>query len=705
MAVVQLAGSASAAPVVRWVAPTGAGTTCSATAPCSVATAQAQVRADRAMSTDLVIRFTSGDYGAIRLNASDSGTGGHVVRYEAAPGAEARITGARRISGWTLSDPAKNIWQASVPRSFTSRQLYVDGVRASLASKPAAEVLGSMTKTSTGYTASRSTMSTWRNLTDAELVFPAGGHDPEGKSPSVVPWTWSMCGVSSVAGAKIAVDPACWNKAATVLGDMPWFLSEPTIVQNNHALLGTPGQFYLDDPADKVYYVPRSGEKLSSATVVMPEATSLLTATGSASSPVEDVQISGLTFEYATWLPSPTMGVIDVQSNVIGGDSPSGLAMIPSAVSFDHTKRMVFERNVLRRLGGGGVSSTRGVDATLRGNVVTDVSSTGISIGDGIAWSSPSTYESRATVSNNVVKDVAVEFQGGVGIFGGWTKHAKITHNEVSDLPFMGISLGWGWNNPSGMVDNHIDHNLVRNVHESSLFDGGAIYVLGAQGDAASSTISSNYVSGDGQPYGALYLDAGASNWTVKNNVVDRAPHGWLYVQNMDGATTRDNLVTSNYADTTKQQGAPLGLSKANSVTGNHLGLSTWPAAARAIVDAAGLEAAYADLKPAPAPEPAPEPAAKPAPKVLVPVKKVKVSGPRTAKVKSRIRVRATGLAARERYSIRVSGKKVHSGTATSAGKVNRHIRIPKSVKTGKRTVTVVAAQSNRKVSFKLRIR
>ena len=590
VALIQSMSPAAAASVVRWVSPTGSGTTCTSTRPCTVATAQSLVRsAAPTMSGDLVIRFTSGTYPAITLRDTDSGARGYVVRYEAAVGAQPIISGGRRITGWSLRDSSKNIWQAKVPRTFTSRQLYVNGARASLATRPVADILGSLTKTSTGYTSSRTGMSGWRNPADTEMVFPNGGHDPvEGAAQSIAPWSWSMCGVAGVSGANITVDSACWKKADTVLGDVD-LITKPTALQNNYALLGTPGQFYYDDPADTVYYVPRAGENLLSANVVMPEATSLLSAAGSASSPVHDLQVAGLTFEYATWTPS-TMGVVDVQSNVIGSDSASNLAMIPSAVTFSGTRNIVFENNVLRHLGGGGVSFAAGTGATVRGNVVSDVSSNGITIGEAVAWSSPTVYDTGATVSNNVVRNVAAEYLGGVGIFAGWVKHTHITHNEVSDLPFMGISLGWGWNNASGMVDNHIDGNLVQNVHGSSLFDGGAIYVLGAQGDETSSTISGNHVSGDAQPYGALYLDSGASNWIVRDNVVERAPHGWLYLQNMGSSTSSSNLVESNYSDTATQQQAPSGASETNTLVDNLLGLTSWPAEALAIIDAAGLE-------------------------------------------------------------------------------------------------------------------
>src|SRR5207237_6143419 len=37
------------------------------------------------------------------------------------------LSGATKVSGWAVSDAGKNIWKATVPSTFVTRQLYVDG--------------------------------------------------------------------------------------------------------------------------------------------------------------------------------------------------------------------------------------------------------------------------------------------------------------------------------------------------------------------------------------------------------------------------------------------------------------------------------------------------------------------------------------------------------------------------------------------------
>lgn len=605
---------ASAADVVRWVSPSGKGSKCSASSPCTLATAQAQVRAAAPNARgDLVVRLVGGTYSLaapLTFGPSDSGTNGHVVRYEAAPGATPVLSGAQRIRGWKVKDRQKNIWQASVPPAFAARQMWVDGVRSRLASRPAVDVLGSMTRTSTGYVITNPGIAAWRNLTDAELVYPGGGYDSDpGAGQSFMPWTWSMCGVSSASSNAVVVDAACFANAAgaTDAAGEPLvpFLTKPTRVQNNEALLGTPGEFYLDDAADKVYYVPRADENLASATVVMPQVSSLLEGAGTSAAPIHDLQFIGLTFEHATWRPSPTLGVVDIQANVLSAapnyltEANPKLSTIPAAVSFTRAKRVLLERNVVQHVGGAGIAFTGGGEANvLRGNVVTDASAGGINVGDGTGLYIPSSYEVDAVVSNNLVTDVAVEYQGGVGIFAGWVKGAHIEHNEVADLPYTGISLGWGWASYSGeLVDNHVDGNYVHDVMNSTLYDGGAIYINGRHGDATTSTVVDNHIAGDPQPYGAMYLDSGVSHYRVVGNVVEDVGSGWVFLQNMDGARTSSNLVTGNWSDTTKQVSAIDGLDASNQVVDNQLGLSSWPQAARDVIEKAGLEPAYADIR------------------------------------------------------------------------------------------------------------
>ncbi len=71
-----------------------------------------------------------------------------------------------------------------------------------------------------------------------------------------------------------------------------------------------------------------------------------------------------------------------------------------------------------------------------------------------------------------------MEDWGGVGIAAGFVRGVTIEHNDISDMPYSGISVGWGWTpQPNVMRDNKI---LCNRVHDYMKFmaDGGGIYTL-----------------------------------------------------------------------------------------------------------------------------------------------------------------------------------------------------------------------------------
>jgi hypothetical protein len=91
--------------------------------------AQALVRAKNA-SADVRVLLAGGTYelkDPLRFDSRDGGRNGHTVTWESVPGQRAVLSGGSKVTDWTLSDPARNIWSADVPVGTRSRQLYVDG--------------------------------------------------------------------------------------------------------------------------------------------------------------------------------------------------------------------------------------------------------------------------------------------------------------------------------------------------------------------------------------------------------------------------------------------------------------------------------------------------------------------------------------------------------------------------------------------------
>lgn len=142
LAVALVAAGAAAAPIMShaatmstlYASPTGSGTACSSSAPCSLTQAQQSVRTlDGNMSGDIVVLLAGGTYrlsSPLALGTADSGGNGHNVIWQAASGQTPVLSGGQQVSGWSLHDAANNIYAASVPVGADSRQLYVDGALA-----------------------------------------------------------------------------------------------------------------------------------------------------------------------------------------------------------------------------------------------------------------------------------------------------------------------------------------------------------------------------------------------------------------------------------------------------------------------------------------------------------------------------------------------------------------------------------------------
>jgi hypothetical protein len=111
------------------------------------------------------------------------------------------------------------------------------------------------------------------------------------------------------------------------------------------------------------------------------------------------------------------------------------------------------------------------------------------------------------------------------GLSHGYASGTVIEHNEVTDMPYLGISVGWGWTLDDTVLRNNIiQYNHIYNVM-NFLEDGGAIYTLSKQ---PGTRISQNYIHSIyrssnpslGAPVVGIYLDSGSSEITVSNNVI-----------------------------------------------------------------------------------------------------------------------------------------------------------------------------------------
>jgi hypothetical protein len=555
------------------------------------------------MTGDIVVYLLGGTYtvsNTVTFTSNDSGTNGHNIVYAAYPGQTPVLSGGTRITGWTLHDSSKNIWQASIPAGFDARQLYVNGVRARRAQGSA--LPSGTTQNSTGYVIPNTTLAHLLSPRDLEFVYNGT-------------WVHSRCDVASISSTStqttITMDSPCFQIVST------WYwqsIQFPSYLENAYEFLSSPGDWSIDTTHQLISYIPRSGENLTSADVEAGNTQTLIALNGTTNAPVRNLVFQGLTFAYTGWLqPSQGLGFPDAQANLTfpsldavqhwtnsqfvtpsGGSTWNGIpyggsaTKMPGAVEAHAALNVQFLSNTFTHLGDAGLDMDGGSqNDAITGNVFTDISGNGLQFG-GVRTPNPSSsaqYDGNTTINDNTVNKVDVEYQGGVGMFLGYVDNILVTHNEVSNVPYSGISMGWGWGSldtlPTFDTGNTISDNYVHDVMQVRQ-DGGCIYVLGPQ---PKGSVTGNFCSGS--PWHGIYLDQGTTSESVTSNVTEHIGAAWL-APNPNSFDSPGNTANGNYTDDTNY-----GTRNVTVTNTTVFSDSSVPAAAQAIIANAGLEPAY----------------------------------------------------------------------------------------------------------------
>lgn len=581
--VAALPAAGTGTPAVFYADPAGSGTVCSLDAPCSLVGVRDKIRAfNGAMTGDILAYLRGGTYALaapLQLGPQDSGTGGHSIIYRAYPGEAPVLSGGAELAGWSLYDSGKNIYRASTSAGLALRQLFVNGARATRAR--GTQNPPGFAKNATGFTTTDASMQSWGNPGEIEIV-------------SFRSWKNYRCRVASIAGLNIAIQNPCWNNVQL---DRPFAMDQVTWVENAYELLDAPGEWYYDRATGYVYYIPRPGEDLATARVIAPAAEGLVSGTGTLATPIHDIVFDGLSFSYAAWLaPSTPEGYADVQAGfritgagLTSPPPPSEWTKTPASVTFRAARRVSFYRNNFTHLGGAGLTFEYGSqNDSIVANRFEDISSNAIQIGDidDYATTDPHRMSTGLAIKNNLILRAGAEYYDTVGIWAGYTAHTQISHNEIADLPYSGISVGWGWGQPSYARDNAITGNHIYNVLRT-LRDGGGIYTLSSQPGAL---IRDNYIHQLGNDFAAIYLDEGTQQYVVERNVVAAAPQ-WLY---LNARLVQNNTAQQNFAETAAMTDKGLNsVIRDNTVVASGL----WPPAAITIINGAGIEPAYRSIK------------------------------------------------------------------------------------------------------------
>lgn len=293
------------------------------------------------------------------------------------------------------------------------------------------------------------------------------------------------------------------------------------ILENVAEQFSNPGEWYLDRAAGMLYYIPRNeSETADTVEVWAPITDKLVTVMGQPDNPVTGLRFVNLSFAHTRGDYASGRDVNGAAGEAFGSDAQA-VSNAHGAIELQYARNVVFENCRLQNYGVHGVNIKEGCRSVKLENCdIYDGGAGGVRICGG-AWGAPAhTMTHGITVTDCSITHVGQRYFSACGVLLMHASECEISCNEIGDLYYTGVSVGWTWGYAKTVCrDNRIINNHIFDLGKGFLSDMGGVYLLGSQ---PGTVVAGNRIHDiKCKEYGgwALYTDEGSAGILLENNL------------------------------------------------------------------------------------------------------------------------------------------------------------------------------------------